>query len=216
MRKRLSLKTRRPDLSAEVFRAHYEYRHIPMGLAHVGVFQWRKYVRNYIHAPLEGAPFFDCVTEFWTADDYDDALLQDFVKSEAFQPLDQDDHLFLDISKRFSLDLESEVLAGATEPEGSAKTMLLWRSGGGDMNTARNAVAPVVEALADRTQFATLDVSRSLSPDTAPFDCILTLWTKAPLTGADFSGRGPSGPRYIANIESVETPRTQLFPGAFH
>mgnify|MGYP001227107960 CR=1 FL=1 len=215
MRKRLSLKTRRRDLSAEVFRAHYEYRHIPMGLAHVGVFQWRKYVRNYIQTPLEGEPYFDCVTEFWTADDYDDALLQDFVKSEAFQPLDQDDHLFLDITKRFSLDLKSEVLAGATEPEGSAKTMLLWRAGS-ELNTARNAVAPVVEALADRTLFATLDVSRSPSPDAAPFDCILTLWTKTPLTGADFIGRGPSGPRYIASIESVETPRAQLFPGAFH
>jgi len=216
MRKRLSLKTRRPDLDVEVFRAHYEYRHIPMGLAHVGVFQWRKYVRNYIQTTIEGAPYFDCVTEFWIADDYDDALLHDFVKSEAFQPLDQDDNLFLDISKRFSLDLESEIIAGAKEPETGAKTMLLWRSGGGDMKTARNAVTPVVEALADRTLFATLDVSRAPSPDAAPFDSILTLWTKTPLTGADFAGKGPSGPRYIANMDAVETPRTLLYPGAFH
>lgn len=215
MRKRLSLKTRRRDLSVEVFRAHYEYRHIPMGLAHVGVFQWRKYVRNYIQTLLEGEPYFDCVTEFWTADDYDDARFNAFVKSDAFQPLNEDDGLFLDVSKRYSLDLESEVLVGATEPETSTKTMLLWRAGD-EMNTARNAVAPVVEALADRTLYATLDVSRSRSPDAAPFDCILSLWTKTPLTGADFIGKGPSGPRTIANIDAVETPRSQLYPGAFH
>jgi hypothetical protein len=216
MRKRLSLKTRRPDLDVEVFRAHYEYHHIPMGLAHLGLFQWRRYVRNYIESLLEGKPYFDCITEFWVADDYDDALLQDFVKSEAFKPLDQDDNLFLDISKRFSLDLMSVILAGAKEPETGVKTMLLWREGGGDMNMARNAVAPVMEALANRTKFATLDVSQNPSPDTAPFDCILTLWTEAPFTGADFAGKGPAGPRTILNIDAVETPRAQLYPGAFH
>ena len=215
MRKRLSLKTRRPDLSSEVFRAHYEYRHIPMGLAYVGVFQWRKYIRNYIQAPLEGGPYFDCVTEFWTADDYDDARLNDFVKSEAFRPLDQDDKHFLDISKRFSLDIDSETLVGSSAPEGAAKAMLLWRSGGGNMRAAHDAVAPLIDALSDQTLHATLDVSRTQSPDTAPFDSVLTLWSREVLTGADFAGQGPRGRRYIANIDAVETPRSQLYPGAF-
>lgn len=216
MRKRLSLKTRRPDLSVEVFRAHYEYRHIPMGLAHVGVFQWRKYVRNYIARPIEGVPYFDCVTEFWTDDDYDDAQLGAFVKSDAFQPLDQDDAHFLDITKRFSLDLDSEVLAGAPAPDEGAKTMLLWRSGGGNMRAAYNSVAPLLEALGAQALHAHLDVSRTPSPDAAPFDSILTLWSKAPLTSADFAGQGPKGQRYIANIDAVETPRAQLYPGTFH
>jgi len=216
MRKRLSLKTRRPDLSADVFRAHYEYRHIPMGLAHVGVFQWRKYVRNYIQTPLEGGPYFDCVTEFWVADDYDDTRLNDFVRSEAFQPLNEDDEHFLDISKRFSLELDSKVLAGNAAPDDAAKTMLLWRSGGGNMRAAHEAVASLLDALGDQMLHASLDVSRALSPGAAPFDSILTLWTKTPLNAADFAGKGPDGPRYIANIDAVETPRSQLYPGAFH
>jgi len=216
MRKRLSLKTRRPDLSTEVFRAHYEYRHIPMGLAHVGVFQWRKYVRNYIQTPLEGAPFFDCVTEFWTDADYNDALLSDFVKSDAFRPLDEDDRHFLDISKRFSLDLDSEILAGAGAPEEGAKTMLLWRSGGGDIRAARAAIADLLHALGHQTLHAGLDVSRTPSPESAPFDSVLSLWTKRQLTAADFAGFGPEGARYIANIDAIETPRSQLFPRTLH
>lgn len=216
MRKRVSLKTRRPDLSVEVFRAHYEYRHIPLGLAHVDAFQWLKYVRNYIAAPIEGAPWFDCVTEFWTADDYDDALLHAFVKSDAFRPLDEDDPHFLDISKRFALDLDTETLIGAPAPEEAAKSMLLWRSGGGDMRAAQDAVWPVLEGLQTQTLHATLDVSRRPSADSAPFDSILTLWTKAPLIAADFEGKGPTGQRYIASIDSVETPRSLLYPRALH
>src|SRR5207249_1442203 len=67
MLKTLSLKTRRPDLSAAEFRRHYEERHVPLGLGFQDRFGWRKYARNHVARVRSGEVTFDCLTEFWVA-----------------------------------------------------------------------------------------------------------------------------------------------------
>jgi uncharacterized protein (TIGR02118 family) len=65
--KTLALLARRPDLTREAFRKHYENRHVALALPHVP--QLRRYVRNHVlEVPWGPEPPFDCLTEFWYPD----------------------------------------------------------------------------------------------------------------------------------------------------
>lgn len=57
---------RRPDLTFDEFRAHYEGTHVPLALSRLGYL--RRYIRNYF-PPREGVSQpCDCVTELWFDD----------------------------------------------------------------------------------------------------------------------------------------------------
>jgi len=56
----LAFLVRRPDLSRDAFRAHYEEVHVPTALPLLeGV---RRYVRHHVREELHGRPGFDCMT----------------------------------------------------------------------------------------------------------------------------------------------------------
>jgi hypothetical protein len=62
--KLIILLKRRPDLSREEFRRHYEHVHAPLCLKYMtGV---DRYVRRYLdHAPGTPEPAYDVITEVW-------------------------------------------------------------------------------------------------------------------------------------------------------
>ncbi|RLC94052.1 MAG: EthD family reductase [Chloroflexi bacterium] len=108
MVKVIALIARKPGLSREEFRRHYEEVHAPLVLRTLpGI---RRYVRNHvIGAPLSEGPGFDCITEVW----YDS--MQDYKASmavwgqEAGRPIREDEDTFLDRSRLALFLVEEEV-----------------------------------------------------------------------------------------------------------
>jgi uncharacterized protein (TIGR02118 family) len=69
----IAILSRRPDISFETFRHHYETSHVPLVKALMGD-SLSAYVRNYRNAranpfPVGPGAEFDCVTEFHFADE---------------------------------------------------------------------------------------------------------------------------------------------------
>ncbi len=63
MIKVMLLVSRRPDISREEFRDHYERIHAPLAAQHLP--HLVRYVRNYVIDEFAGPVDCDCVTEFW-------------------------------------------------------------------------------------------------------------------------------------------------------
>lgn len=101
MVKSMVLLKRKPGLSVEEFRRHYETVHAPMA---VELFpMMKRYVRNYVtgvpFATSTGEPEFDCITE----ECFDDAegfrAWRDIALGEAGRALRDDEKKFLDRTK---------------------------------------------------------------------------------------------------------------------
>lgn len=216
MRKKISLKTRRPGLSHAAFREHYEDRHVPLGLAYVDRFRWRRYVRNYV-LDQRGAPVgFDAYTEFWIDPDADEEALARFVASPEFHGLHADDRRFLDVDARFSCDVvEIPLDPGARDAADAgpvSKLTLLWRSEPVAASEAVGLVHRITAPVADQLVAASLD--RVLEPPaTAPFDHLLTL--RLASAGAGASALDASAIPWerwsLLTVEPVETPASKLY-----
>ena len=63
MIKVMMLVSRRPDVSREQFRAHYEGVHAPLAASHIP--HLIRYVRNYVVDQFRSDLACDCITEFW-------------------------------------------------------------------------------------------------------------------------------------------------------
>ena len=211
MRKRISLKTRRPDLSVREFRDHYENRHVPLGLGFIDRFQWRRYVRNHV-ASVGGSPIgFDCYSEFWVDDGFDDASLESFIQSADFAVLNEDDRRFLDVTERASFDVEEWVVKPSREKDSaSGKTAVLW-SRGEEARDARSVARAIVDSLGDSLLAASLDMSIGPVPRALPFDTLLTL-TFARSGQVVLESPGEPACRYsVLEIEAAETLPHLLF-----
>lgn len=212
MKKRISFKTRRPDLSRRAFRDHYEGRHVPLGLSFREHFQWRRYVRNHVLDVRHGAPVgFDCYAEFWVDDDADETALARFVQSPDFRVLDEDDHRFLDVGKRCSFDLtEHPIVPTRTGATPSTKYAVIWLGAPESRAEEEEAAGALVAALGDRVVEAVLDRAIGETPANAPFDRLLSLWLadEAPL---EPDGWAPPAARWsLLALDPIETPRAVL------
>lgn len=219
MRKKISLKTRRPELTQAAFRDHYETRHVPLGLSFVDRFQWRRYVRNYVVDTIGEPVGFDAYTEFWIDDDADEEALARFIASPEFRPLDEDDRRFLDVGARFSCDVTETPLWH--QPPGDAsrqpspiprvKATLLLRSATGAITDghalARRLAAPLGDAVVEAR------IDRALDPVAgAPFDTLLTfLLEDARPAALDLDALPTALPWSLLTVDPVETPRDLLF-----
>lgn len=95
MYKLILLVKRKPGLTHEEFRAHYEANHAP--LARRSLPHLHRYVRNFLAAfPGQPEPEFDCITEFWfeTRDAMETSMT--WARSEEGQVLARDEELFMD------------------------------------------------------------------------------------------------------------------------
>tara|TARA_R110002110_G_scaffold409068_2_gene631115 strand:+ start:3804 stop:4451 length:648 start_codon:yes stop_codon:yes gene_type:complete len=212
MRKRLSIKTRRPDLSRSEFRHYYETCHVPLGLSFINHFKWLRYVRNHVRSSSGSLITFDCYAEFWVADDADDEALYGFLRSEDFRRLDLDDRQFLDISRRLSFEVREVVLlpAQATSPGRHNKAVLMWKQGANPREVAEMAASRIVSALTDQLHFAALDVALPPVPEESPFDAFLSLEYKGSAPLAMDSSLLPQARWALVEVDPVETPPEKL------
>ena len=217
MRKRISLKTRRRGLSPEDFRDHYEHRHVPLGLAFIDRFQWRRYVRNYVLEVIGAPVAFDGYTEFWVDDDADDEVLARFVASPEFETLKEDDRRFLDVEARFSCEVvELPFARNRRDPGPDAQTLklaLLWTSGAAPPSEvaalAERVTAPVIDRIAEVSLEKVVDPA-----PTAPFDTLLTLRLAGARAADLVVDAMPATSWSLLTLDPVETPADRLFGGS--
>ncbi len=214
MRKRISLKTRRPDRSRAEFRRHYEEQHVPLGLTFVHEFRWRRYVRNHVRRELAGRVGFDCYAEFWVDTDYDDARLDAFVRSNDFQRLNEDDERFLDIRKRLAFDVEEHVVVPReSKLPPKDKLAICWCGRAERALDGFGLARQVVDRVGARVVGATLDRASTMLPDGAPFDTLLSIWLDD-VAAVDLRTIAPPLEQWAAlAIDEVETPRERLWSG---
>jgi len=232
MRKRISLKTRRPDLSRKAFREHYEEVHVPLGLGFIDRFHWRRYRRNHV-LESHGAPIgFDCYAEFWVDEDDDDSALSEFVQSTEFQVLNEDDERFLDTRQRASFDVKETTLVANTRAntradarvearaatgleDGSVTLAVALRDGEQAGQSAEAVAAGLLDLLGSLVVEATLDVRLGSDPTgpppAAPFDRLIRLSLEgeppATLDPSRFGGDRCS----LLRLDPVETPAELLY-----
>jgi uncharacterized protein (TIGR02118 family) len=101
MLKAIALLKRKPGLSLEEFRKHYEEVHAPLAKR---IFPFiRKYVRRYVtNAPFSPAgkePAFDCITEEWFDDMEAFRTMLDIYTSETGRPIREDEKALFDMSR---------------------------------------------------------------------------------------------------------------------
>ena len=114
MVKGIALLKRKPGLSVEEFRKHYEGSHALLALKLVPTI--RKYARNYVTTIAfpsgAGEPEFDCITEQWFDDMEGFQAMRDIAASEAGRAISEDEKKFLDRTKTVYLlveEVESEI-----------------------------------------------------------------------------------------------------------
>jgi len=218
MRKRISLKTRRPDLSRSEFRQYYETSHVPLGLSFISHFGWLRYIRNHVRSSRGGLITFDCYTEFWVADDADDEALYRFLRSKDFRRLDLDDRKFLDISRRLSFEVRETVLV-AHEPVNSDpgnKVVLMWKQDANPREVAETVAARIVSELSAHLLLATLDVALPPVPEESPFDAFLSLIYKTDTPRDIDVSLLPQGRWVLVDVDAVETPPEKLAAGSIN
>ena len=101
MFKAIAFLKRKPGLSPEQFRQHYEEIHAPLAKS---LFPFiRKYVRNYVatmpFASKDKEPKFDCITEEWfdNMEGFQDQM--DIYVSETGRPIREDEKELFDMTK---------------------------------------------------------------------------------------------------------------------
>ena len=128
----LSLIKRRPDITRDAFREHYETVHAPLALPYMDGLV--RYVRYHLEAELFGAVGFDVVSAFWYRDAESTAKMMDVLASEAGKPILEDELTFMDkpantffpVSERW---LVPESAAEGAASEGDLHDWILVRMG---------------------------------------------------------------------------------------
>lgn len=218
MLKLLSVKTRRTDSTREAFRRHYEERHVPLGLGQLAHFRWRKYVRNHVLAVEAGEADFDCLTEFWIADRADQQATQAFAASPDFRPLDEDDRRFLDITRRFTCELEESLEAGrrdGPDPLGTRRRAAIFaRAPSVDPHAFAGEFASElrgwIRARRDPIPRVTLDLRSQEGARPGEFAAIVSTWAPPGSEPAPIEWAGSIAPAAIVLFDVVETPPAQL------
>ncbi|MBY0401294.1 EthD domain-containing protein [Myxococcota bacterium] len=221
MIKLLSVKTRREGSTREVFRRHYEERHVPLGLGFVDRFRWRRYVRNHVLEVQTGAVDFDCLTEFWFASREDQESTRHFAASPEFAVLDEDDPRFLDISKRLSFEQAERLVAGERPvfqlPGTRRVSALFARSESVDPDAfARSIDAEVARLAADELEvgsWLTVDWRETAGPRPEALAAIVSIGSAPGRRPARLSWKGAIEPSAIVVFDVVETPADRLWSG---
>jgi hypothetical protein len=90
----LSLIKRRPDITRDAFREHYETVHAPLALPYMDGLE--RYVRYHLEAELVGEIGFDVISAFWYRDAESTAKLMEVLASDAGKPILEDELTFMD------------------------------------------------------------------------------------------------------------------------
>lgn len=114
MIKAIAFIRRKAGVSREEFARHYEEVHAPLGMRLIP--SMRGYTRNHVLGTLGGDVGFDCIATF-RYDSRQAALdVLDFSRSDAGQPLRDDEATFMDSGKTVSLLVEERVTQRPPSP----------------------------------------------------------------------------------------------------
>jgi len=92
--KTISLIKRRPDITRDAFREHYETVHAPLALPHMTGLS--RYVRYHLTDEIVGEAGFDVLSGFWYQDAESVAKLMETLQGEAGKPILADELTFMD------------------------------------------------------------------------------------------------------------------------
>jgi hypothetical protein len=206
--KTIVLFQRRPDLSRDAFRDHYETRHAPLAIRHV---HFRKYVRNHVIAPANAE--FDALSEFWPVDP---AFAATVASSPAGAILREDEAKFM-MADRFRATAAESLLAGPPRgvETGAVRKYALLLTRPSDVTEAD--FAAVIAEWCGRL-FAgntltriTMDVVRPFPGGVFPADAIVSLWPNDRFDETGFLATSAAiGNAGILTLESHETPPERL------
>lgn len=90
----LSLIKRRPDITRDAFREHYESVHAPLALPYMEGLE--RYVRYHLEGELLGEIGFDVISAFWYRDAESIAKMMEILGGEAGKPILEDELTFMD------------------------------------------------------------------------------------------------------------------------
>jgi uncharacterized protein (TIGR02118 family) len=98
MIKTISFLKRKPGISREEFRKHYEEVHAPLAVKYLTGL--KRDVRNHVlPTPGQPEPDFDCITEFWYEDMEAVQRVQEFLQTDEAKIINDDQDLFIDGSQ---------------------------------------------------------------------------------------------------------------------
>ena len=128
----LALIVRRPDVSREDFRAHYEEVHAPLALPHMtGLVH---YLRNHVCEEVNGCqPGFDVMTEFTYSSAEDVKHIFNVLQSPEGEPILRDELSFMDKPRNTFFAIGEPVLrAGSDEVPGNSVKLAALVKGAGE------------------------------------------------------------------------------------
>ena len=180
----LAFIVRRPDLTRDVFREHYEQIHVPTALPFLG--EIASYVRHHVREELHGAAPFDCMTAF----DYrDEAAVQAVLKriqSPEADGLRRDELTFMDVPKNHFFPVrDASPWRGSPAPEAAASLLACVRRPAEEKFPAfcERFVAealPALETAVARPSWLRLQFARGGSGPGAAFDAVAQVGAQAP------------------------------------
>lgn len=211
----LTVFVRRPDLTREAFRSHYEKRHVPRAMEHVAHFGFRKYVRNHVVGPDGVEPGFDCLTEFFFRSLEDAGSSVGFMSSPEGRWFAEDELNFLDMSHHPSFELAESVVAGpprGVDPKGVRKQALVLARAPGKSaeefsRAAREHARTLARANAGRIHRLMLDLAVQGPGHEPPWDALLALWPADPHARSEWLRWPDASDRAVfVELESLEEP----------
>ena len=204
--KSVALMSRKPGMTRADFRDYYEKNHTVLGMRY---FEFRKYIRNHVVEPPEGA--FDVFSEFWQADI---PKVYAAMAGPIGDLMRKDGSKFIDRSQQRLANAVETLIAGAprgVDPTPTPKTSLfLTMAPGADRSHFLDAVArwgaEIAEAAPDEIRRVTMDIIAPFENAPFPYDAIICLWHRK--DAADIASAPPKEVVLAAKatLESCETP----------
>lgn len=116
MVKTLSLIKRRPDLSREAFREHYESVHAPLAVPLMKGLD--RYVRYHVESVRHGEVVFDVLSGFWYRDADAPAATMERLEGEDGRGIREDEQKFMDAAGNRFFAVSERLLVDGEEGEG--------------------------------------------------------------------------------------------------
>ena len=151
--KTLALIVRRPDLTRDAFRTHYEDTHAPLAMETV-MEGTTRYVRHHVAAEIHGSPFFDVLTAFQYRDAASAAKLMGRLQTEQGERIIADEHTFMDRDRNTFFAVEERPISGAEDRSAGLLLVALVKAPADEGRGAfvRRYEAEAIPALLDATK----------------------------------------------------------------
>ena len=172
----LSLIKRRPDITRDAFREHYETVHAPLALPYMDGLV--RYVRYHLEAEFHGTIGFDVISAFWYRDAESTAKLMTILASDEGKPILDDELTFMDKPANVFFPVSERMIEKGEE--GEAHTWLFARKPEAlDRSEASKVLVrdhlPGVLKGCDGLRFALLRDAFPIEGGTLPYDAALQI-----------------------------------------